>query len=166
MEKIKIGQIVNVIGLKGELKIYSYAESPERFQALENVFFEDEKFHIENVRIRGNLALVKVAGINDRNSAEKLKGKYVFMRESDLPELEEGEHYIKDIIGFNVILEDGENLGILKNIQTETSQNLYQIQRENEKKDVYIPGVTEFIKEIDTQGKTIVVKIPEGLLEL
>lgn len=165
MEKIKIGKIVNVVGLKGELKLYNYSDRQDRYEDLESIYIGDESFNIEKIRYQKDMIIIKVFGIDDRNAAEALKNKFVFISEADLDELAEGQHYIKDLIGLEVVSQSGEKIGILKNIQTETAQELYCIMTEAEKM-IYIPGVKEFILDIDEKVGKITVKLPEGLLEL
>lgn len=70
---------------------------------------------------------------------------------------------MRDIIGFQVLWE-GKSIGILKDVKTDTSQDLYVVQGEN--KEILIPGVKEFILRIDPDNKEIMVKLPEGLLDI
>lgn len=165
MEKIKIGQVVNVVGLSGEIKIYSYAEDPGRFEKLDRLFLGDELFPVEKVRYKANMPIVKVKGIDDRNGGEKMRGRDVFMAEEDLETLPPGEYYIKDLLGFDVITQQGESLGKLKDISTATAQKLYCVEKKDGKM-IYIPGVSQFILEKNIEEKTVKVALPEGLLEL
>lgn len=168
-KKILIGKIVNVVGLKGEVKVYNYSENLDRFETLEEIFLSDkgetyDLFSIENVRYKGNLPILKLSNINDRNKSEDLVGKEVYMRESDLEELPDGVYYVKDMIGMAVFKDDGELLGKLKDITSHTPQKLYVIERIG-KKDILIPGVDEFILNIDMDKKRIDVRVIEGLYE-
>ena len=91
------------------------------------------------------------------------------MDEEDLPELEEGQFYVRDIAGSDVLLEDGRKLGILKDVRTNTAQDLYIVSRAEDdpgKSDLMIPGVDEFIISVDPEAKRIVVRLPEGLEEI
>ena len=93
MERIKIGQIVNAVALRGEVKIYNYSDL-ERFEELDTVILVNRKkqsreFEIESVRYLKNLPIVKFKGINDRDKAEALKDFEVYITEDDLRELPE-----------------------------------------------------------------------------
>jgi 16S rRNA processing protein RimM len=165
MEKIKIGQVVNVVGLSGEVKIYSYAEDPSRFEKLDRIFLGEELYPVEKVRYKANMPIVKVAGIDDRNGGEKMRGRDVFMAEEDLEDLPPGEYYIKDLLGFDVITQEGEHLGKLKDISTATAQKLYCVEKKDGKM-LYIPGVPQFILEKNVKDKIVKVALPKGLLEL
>lgn len=168
MEKIIIGKVVNVVGLKGELKIYNYSDDRDRYETLEKVFIGSEdknkKYEIENVRYKDHMIILKVVGIDDRNAAEAIKGQMVLMAEEDLEELPEGVYYVKDMIGMDVVSDKGEKLGTLRDINTNIPQRIYEVKRAG-KPDILIPGVDEFILDINMDTRTITVKVIEGLYE-
>lgn len=164
MEKITIGQIVNAVGLKGESKVYNYSDSQERYFDLQTVYLDDELYEIEKVRFQQHLVILKFKGVDDRDAAEALKGKYVYITEEDLKELPEGTYYIRDLIGSLVVLENGEVLGTLTNVLQTSAQDLYEIDVEGKK--VLLPGVSEFILNVDLKTKKVTVRLPEGLLDL
>ena len=168
MEKIIIGKVVNVVGLKGELKVYNYSDERERFERLDKVFLGTEKkntmYEIEKVRYKDHMVILKLCGIDDRDQAEAVKNLMVLMSEEDLDELPEGVYYIRDMIGMEVVSNTGEKLGTLKDINTNTPQRVYEVARPG-KKDIFIPGVDEFILDINMETRTITVNVIEGLYE-
>lgn len=164
-EFVKIGTVVNCVGLKGELKVMNYAQDPERFEMIDTAYIEEEPYSVRSVRYHKNMVILGLEGIDDRDSAEKMRRKDICMSADDLEETEEGEHYIRDLLGMDVILEDESRLGELFDIRTDTSQPLYCIRRDDGS-TVYLPGVREFILMIDEQKSRITVRLPDGLLEL
>ena len=154
-----------MVGLSGEIKVYSYAEDPGRFEKLDRLFLGEEYYTIEKVRYKGDMPILKLTGIDGRDQAEKQRQKDVFMAEEDLEELPKGEYYIKDLLGLDVITTDGNVLGKLKDITTNSAQKLYCVEREDGRM-VYIPGVPQFILEKDVEKGTVKVSLPEGLLDL
>lgn len=168
MDKIVIGKIVNVVGLKGEVKVYSYAEEPDRFERLEKIFLGTEEknneYVVTKVRYKGDMVILTLDGVTDRNAAEALKESMVLMDEADLEELPEGVYYIKDLIGMKVVSDSGVELGTLKDINTNTAQRVYEVARPG-KPDILIPGVDEFILDTDIDNRVITVKVIEGLYE-
>lgn len=168
MDKIVIGKIVNVVGLKGEVKVYSYAEEPDRFERLEKIFLGTEEknteYAVTKVRYKGDMVILTLDGVTDRNAAEALKGLMALMDEADLEELPEGVYYIKDLIGMKVVSDSGVELGTLKDINTNTAQRVYEVARPG-KPDILIPGVDEFILDTDMDNRVITVKVIEGLYE-
>ena len=164
MEKIKIGQIVNAVGLKGEVKVYNYSDSQERYYDLQTVYLDDKLYEIEKVRFQQHLVILKFKGVEDRNAAESLKGKYLNITEADLKELPEGTYYIRDLIGVLVVLESGEVLGTLTNVLQNFAQDLYEIDVNGKK--VLLPAVNEFVLDVDLESRKVTVRLPEGLLDL
>lgn len=165
MEKILIGKIVNVVGLKGELKVYCYTDRKERFEELEQIWLEDRTYSIQRVRYQGNVAILKLRGIDDRNQAEAQKNKGVYIEEADLERLPEGTYYVRDLIGTAVSDETGKPLGSLSDVIQNSAQDLYEV-KTGEGKKILIPAVKEFILDIDMERKSMKVKLPEGLLDL
>lgn len=164
MEKIKVGKIVNAVGLKGEVKVYNYSDSSEIYEITPEIYVGKDLLQVENVRLQKNMVILKLEGIDDRNAAEAAKGREIFITEDDLPELEEGEFYIRDLIGMTVI-EEGVVLGKVTDVIQNTAQDVFEIERENGKQ-LLLPRVDEFVLDIDLDTREIKVKLPEGLLEL
>ena len=164
MEKIHVGKIVNAVALKGEVKVYTYS-NPERYEEIKEIYVENKPHKIEKVRFQGNTVILKLSGIDDRNAAKACKGKEIYIAESELPALPEDTYYIRDLIGMDVVTEDGEKLGVLMDILQNTAQDVYEVRRESGK-DILIPGVSEFILDIEIKERKITVKLPDGLLDL
>ncbi|MFR4019176.1 MAG: ribosome maturation factor RimM, partial [Clostridia bacterium] len=124
MEKIKIGKIVNTVGLKGEVKVYNYSDSIEIYETIESIYVEDRLTVIENVRAQKNMVILKLEGADNRNAAEALRGKELYITEDDLPELPEGQYYVRDLIGMSVTEEDGNLLGHVTDVLQNTAQDI------------------------------------------
>ena len=69
MEKIKIGKIVNAVGLKGEVKVYNYSDSEEVYERTPEIYAGDRLLKVQNVRMQKNMVILKLSGIDDRNAA-------------------------------------------------------------------------------------------------
>ena len=164
MKTIRIGQIVNTVGLKGEVKIYSFAENLQRFQDLKEIFVENELFSIEKSRVHKNTIVLKLENINSSEMAEGYRNKFVYIPEDTLEELPEDSYYIKDLLGLDVYEKNGNRLGSVSDVIKGPGQDLYEIKGQD--KTFLLPGVKEFILEIDLEKKRIIVDPPEGLLDL
>ena len=165
MEKIKIGKIVNIVGLKGEVKVYNYSDSIEIYETIESIYVEDRLTVIENVRAQKNMVILKLEGADDRNAAEALRGKELYITEDDLPELPEGQYYVRDLIGMSVTEEDGNLLGHVTDVLQNTAQDIFEVESENGKK-LLIPKVDQFVLDIDAEKREITVRLIEGMLDL
>ena len=165
MEKIMIGKIVNVVGLKGEVKVYNYSDSDEIYRTTEAVYVGDDLVGIENVRLQKNMVILKLAGISDRDGAEAVRGKELFITESDLPELPVGQYYIRYLIGMTVKKENGEILGKVSDVLQNTAQDIFEVENADGRK-ILIPKVDQFVLEIDKAAGEIRVRLIEGMLDL
>lgn len=165
MEKIKIGKIVNTVGLKGEVKVYNYSDSIEIYETIESIYVEERLTVIENVRAQKNMVILKLEGADDRNAAEALRGKELYITEDDLPELPEGQYYVRDLIGMSVTEEDGNLLGHVTDVLQNTAQDIFEVESENGKK-LLIPKVDQFVLDIDAEKREITVRLIEGMLDL
>ena len=110
------------------------------------------------------MVILRLINIDNRDKAESLKNQMVYMAEEDLEELPEGVYYVKDMIGMDVVSSEGLHLGKLRDVNTNTPQKVYEVERPG-KKDILIPGVDEFILDIDMEKRVITVKVIEGLYE-
>ncbi len=164
-DRILIGKIVSAVGIKGEVKVYSYSDDDERFDTLEGVFVGDRYYAIESSRLQKGMPILKLEGVADRNAAEALREKEVFITEDDLEELPEGVFYVRDLIGLEVYDEGGALLGHLTDVLQNTAQDLYEVKLENGKK-LLIPSAGDFIQKIDPENGRITVRLIEGMLDL
>ena len=164
MEKIKIGKIVNAVALKGEVKVYHYSDYKERFEELERILVEQKKetkpYEIEHVRYQKNMVILKLKGVNDRNGAES----DIYIAEEDLRVLPSDTYYIRDLLGCEVIDEEKGNIGMITDVLQNPAQDIYQIQTGNGKQ-VFIPAVADFVKDVNIQEKTVRVRLIPGFLD-
>ncbi len=164
LERFKLGQIVNAVGLKGENRVYPYTDYKERFEELDSLYIEDTVYEIEKVRYMGEMAIVRFKGISDRNAAEALKGKYLYIDRKNARQLGEDEYFIPDLMGMEVATEEDEALGVLSDVIQGTAQDVYEVQCPDGKKFL-IPAVGEFILKVDTLNRKITVRLIEGMMD-
>ena len=128
---LELGQIVNVKGLKGEVKVNPFTENIERFEELKTVLIkfknENKEFEIEKVGYHKNQVILKFKGINTVEEAEKLRNSYILIDRNDLEPLEEGVYYITDLLGLEVYTEDGTLLGKVDDIYNTGSNDIYVV---------------------------------------
>ena len=165
MEKIKIGRIVNAVALRGEVKVYNYSGYKERYEELDRIIVDNKEYGIEKVRYQQEMVILKLSGVNDRNAAEALKTKDVFITEEDLKELPDDTFYIRDLIGLPVLnAETGETIGKMKDVLQNTAQDVYVIKRE-EAGDVLVPAVSQFIAEVNLNEGFVKINVIEGMID-
>ena len=146
---IRVGVIINTFGVKGEVKIYP---DIDYFDELERVFIKDKEYKIEKLRDQKGIIIAKFEGI------ESLKNEEVMIALEDRPELPEGKHYVGDLLGLEVITEDGQVLGTLDNIYNTGANDIYGVG------EILLPATDEVIKQIDMENKKIIVHLLKGLI--
>ena len=166
MKEIEIGKIVTAVGIKGEVKFYSFSDDPLKLAEIEYIYVgkNKTKYDVEKVRSpKGNTAALKLIGIDTRNDAELLKDKLCYIDECMLADLDEGEYYIKDLIGLEVFdAKDNSLVGVLDDVIQNTAQDIYLIKTE-EGSEILVPAVKEFIKDIDVVAGRICINFIEGM---
>ena len=160
-KRIVIGKIVAPHGVRGDIRILPLTDKPEQFLDLDYLLLPDGKsLTVRSARFHKNMVLVSTKEINNMNEAELLRNKDVSVKFEDLPELEEGEFYVADLIGLDVVDEAGKKIGTFKDCQS-TGVNDYYIVAVPGAKDILIPALKQYVKEISLEKKQIVVIVPE-----
>lgn len=159
--KLEAGKILNTHGVRGELKVESWLDDPALFGALSSLEVNGVVYPIQSARTHGRFALVKLEGIDSIDDALPLKNKVALTPREDIP-LEEGAHFVADLIGLRAIDADtGAELGIVQDILEYPAQDLYVIH--GPERDYLVPDVPEFIREIDEGAGCIRVHLLEGM---
>ena len=173
MEKngfLSIGKIVGVHGIKGNIKVYSYAESLSVFEKGSSVLVVNAKgfkktFKIRWVKPHGRVVLLSLQGIDNRNLSETLIGSELLIEKDSLPELEDGSYYWFDIIGLSVFTTDEKYIGLVESIIPTGSNDVYVVKDPTKDRDneTLIPALESVVLEIDLEHKKMIVELPEGL---
>lgn len=167
MSSVLIGQIVNVHGIKGEVKIYPYTDDVDSLaKKLKKVYLDEAmtKSYKSTCRIQKGMLLVKLSEIDTVEKAESLRKKYVYISEDDLDELEEDNYYVKDLLGSDIIdITTNESIGKLDYVFNTGANDVYEITKSDNTK-IYLPAIKQVIKKVDIKSKKIYVEIMEGLI--
>jgi 16S rRNA processing protein RimM len=160
-KEIVIGKIVAPHGVRGDIRIMPLTDRPEQFLNLSYLLLEDgRQLTVKAARFHKRMVLVSTKEITTMNDAELLRDKKILIRAEDLPPLEEGRFYVADLIGLPVFDEEGKQLGTFKDSITTGSNDVYIVAVPGGK-DLLIPALKIYVREINLQEKRIVVKLPE-----
>ena len=163
--QIVIGKIVAPHGVRGDIRILPLTEKPEQFLDLDYLLLHDgRKLTIKHARFHKRMVLVTTEEIKSMNEAELLRDQEVLIKAEDLPELEEGQFYVADLIGLPVFDEEGKQIGTFKDSLSTNSYDVYVIEKKK-KKDILLPALKIYVKEINLAEKRIVVTLPEWVDE-
>ncbi len=167
---IHMGTITRPHGIRGELCVDWYADSPRALRAEFFLQAGDEPLRaVEGAKVRMHKGrpLLTLPHVQDRNAAELLRGVRIYIDRDSLPELSDDEAYLHDILGLTIVDSNSNaELGILENVEFPTeSQMLWSI-RAATGQEILLPAVEEFIDNFDTDEGIVFVSPPEGLIEL
>ena len=170
---VQIGFVFRPHGMEGELKVNpEHTDDPARFEELNTVYIgrtphQVTQHSIASVRYqqtkRGATVLLGLSDVQTRDEAEEVTKLHVFAHEDDL-ELAEDEVFIHDLVGLEVVTEEGKVLGTVANYMEMPAQDVFVVRRPNHK-EAMIPAVEDFIIAVDIDGGQLVVRPVEGLIE-
>ncbi|HOP39766.1 MAG TPA: ribosome maturation factor RimM [Geobacteraceae bacterium] len=168
-ELILIGKVLGTHGIRGQLRIVPYSGDPASITSLRTFFLgkpggQYESYVIERAVVHKKRALVKLKDLDDINQVLSLAGREVFIHRDQLPELSDGEYYWCDLIGLEVRTEEGDILGDLKNILETGSNDVYVVM--SGEREILIPATEEVVLAVDLDGRSMTVRLPDGLLDL
>ena len=168
LDYFRVGVISNSHGVKGEVKVYPTTDDINRFKNLDKIYLDEngsyKELHINSVKFVKNMVVLGFEEYNSMNEILGLKGMELYVdRENAIP-LKEGEFYIADMIGADIITDEGEHFGTLKDILKTGANDVYVINTD-EGKEVLFPSIPECIKEKDLENKKITVHIMDGLID-
>lgn len=165
---VSVGEIINTQGIKGELRVWPLTDFPERFMKDGVFVFEKngvtKNLTIEQARPHKKFLVIKFKEIADMNTAEEFIGGVLKVSKGELVELPVDTYYIFEIIGMEVVTDQGMLLGTLKDVLQTGSNDVYVVAGES--KDYLIPAIKDIVKQIDKDNRKIHIKPLEGLLDI
>jgi 16S rRNA processing protein RimM len=155
-------------GIRGELLAESLGSEPDRFHpglavSLLPSLDSDQirRAELESCRPQQDLLVLKFRGVETRTEAEALRGWWVCIPEAERPPLAEGEIYLSDLVGCEVVAMDGRRIGAITGWQDTGGPVVLEAGE-----DLLIPYVPQICREVDIAGRRIRVELPDGLEEL
>ena len=161
-DHVIVGQIVNVHGVNGQLRVRVTSDVAHRFQLGRIVYINEAPFTITASRnFRGDQILLAFKEINDRDQARKSVGKLLTVPVESSPVLPEGEWFHFQLLGLQVIADDGEELGEITEILETGSNDVYVVSQG--KSQILIPALKSVINEVRLDEGVMLVSLPNGL---
>lgn len=182
LTRLLIGEIVNVHGVRGALKVRPLTDHPARFSKLDEVdvimpgnaskkapdgrMIESGKYKVLSASVSGEFVLLKLGGIYDRDTADLLRGAQLEIPREKAITLPKDSYFIGDLIGCSVYDTDsGELLGTVSDVFQTGSNDVYAITMPD-KKEIMIPAIAQVVKEVDIEKGTVKVHLLPGLKEV
>ena len=163
---LETGKITGTHGLKGEVRVQPWADSPEFLAEFDELYLDKGaiKIEITSSRVHKNMLIMKIKGIDTIEEADRLRNKVLYMNRNDV-ELEEGAYFIQDLIGLDVIDEEtGERLGRLDDVSETGANDVYHV-KTDDGKVFLIPAIPQVIREISVEEGFVKIIKMKGLFE-
>jgi 16S rRNA processing protein RimM len=159
--EVLLGVVIGAQGLKGEVKVKTFTQSPQKLGAYGPLHTKDGKsFRATVVRETKDGAIVTLDGVNDRNAAEAMKGVELYVPRAALPKEDIDEFYHADLIGLRAEDTEGRAMGTVRALHNFGAGNVLELVRDDGD-EVFLPFTREVAREIDIDGGRIVIAAPE-----
>ncbi|MBN1260616.1 MAG: 16S rRNA processing protein RimM [Anaerolineae bacterium] len=162
---LAVGRILRPHGVAGELRVEILTDHPERLVSFPYLYIGEhpERRAVEGVRFHKSFMLLRLAGCDDRDAAEALRGQLVQIAMADAMPLEEGEYYHFQIEGIQVVTTEGEVLGeIVEVLSTPGVNDVYIVH--GLLGEVLIPAIHDVVQDLNFDTGIMVIKPLPGLL--
>jgi 16S rRNA processing protein RimM len=167
---VVIGEIARPHGLRGEMRVTPLTDHPERFEGVTDCVLWDqardtrERCRVTRARRQGVAVLLSLAGYDTVEAAGALVGRLVALPEAEALPLPPGQFYPWQLEGCRVLTDDGREVGRVTRIEPGAAQDLWVVS--DGTRERLIPAVAEIVLEVDVAGGRVVIRPPDGLLEL
>jgi 16S rRNA processing protein RimM len=160
---VLLGVVIGAQGLKGEVKVKTFTETPETLAAYGPLHTKDgREMRVTFLRETKDGAVVQLHGVSDRSSAEALKGTELFIPRAALPETDAEEFYHTDLVGLRAEDTEGRAIGSVRAVHNFGAGDVIEIVRENGD-EVFLSFTREVAREIDLKGGRIVIAEPQDI---
>lgn len=162
---LEAGKIVSVFGIKGEIKVQPWCDSPDFLCEFDTLYYKSgTPVEIERSRVAKNIVVMKVKGVDTVEDAQKLRNRVLYIDREDV-ELDEGCYFVQDLIGLEVVdANSGESYGKITDVSATGANDVYHIT--NEKGELHlIPAIPDVIAETDIEAGVMKITPLEGLFE-
>ena len=165
---LSIGTVLKGHGLKGDVKIHSLLGNTEILSSVHTLIatYPDgraEYLELDRVHAGGGKVVLGFKGIKDRAGADALQGATLSITREDLPPLADGEYYLGELVGYTVVSDDGTFIGQVRDVWDLPANEVLRVIGND--REVLVPLIDEVIKEIDLDGRRVVITAMEGLLD-
>lgn len=161
---LEAGEIVGTHGVRGELRVNPWADSPEFVASFKTLYFDEgrEKLTVESARAHKNLTLIKIKGIDTVEAADMLRGRVLWLDRADA-HLPEGTYFVQDMIGMKVTDEEtGEEYGTITAVDDLPANDVWTVAHKDGN-EYYVPVIDDVVKHVDIEAGIVKIKTMKGL---
>lgn len=161
---ILLGAIAGAHGIRGEVVVRTFTGAPEdiaRYGALVDAK-GGAPLELKIVRVTDKGVVARVKGVSDRNGAEALKGRQLYVARDQLPATEEGEFYHEDLVGLTAVAADGTVIGRVAAVLNFGAGDILDVVLKDRGKSELVPFTNAFVPSIDLASRTATVNLPQA----
>lgn len=157
---LETGRIINTHGVRGEVKIDPWADSPDFLCGIKTFYIDNKPYKVSDCKVHNRFVIAKLDGVDNMDAAVRFKNKIIFADRDDM-EIESGAVFLQDLIGLKVLDSETEDeIGTLSDIMELPAGNVYVVSGERE---ILVPANDVFVKETNADGGYIKVSLIEGM---
>lgn len=157
--RILLGRIIGAHGIRGDVVIHSFAGTPEDIGAYGPLSDKTgtKTFKLSGVRATQKGVIARVAGVTDRTAAEALKSTELYVSRDKLPEPDDGEYYVADLIGMVVVDPEGREIGKVVDAPNFGAGSLLEIRKPGVSQTELVPFTDAFVPQVDLAARKVTV---------
>ncbi|MBF6589236.1 MAG: 16S rRNA processing protein RimM [Ktedonobacterales bacterium] len=167
-----IGEVVGTFGIRGELKVNPLTDFPDRFLRTRTLYMSEPRMDdtrtphdIAHARTHKGQVILRLAGIETVDQAERLRGAWLWIPTSEITPLPPDQFYLHDVVGLRVEDMAGQCLGEVKDVLTGVGNDLLVVRAATDGREVLLPAVKAFIKTVDLAAGLMRVEPIPGLFD-
>lgn len=167
-EYLEIGQIVSTHGIKGEVRLNPWCDSPEFVKKFKNLYFDDKgnnAVKVVSCRPHGNVAVLRLDGVDTVEQAQKLRNTVLYMKRSDV-KLPDGKWFVSELIGCQVLDADDSSVcyGELKDVEAYPANDIWYI-KTPDGEEVLVPAIKDVVVKCDVADNKVYIRPLRGLFD-
>ncbi|MBE3549719.1 MAG: 16S rRNA processing protein RimM [Brockia lithotrophica] len=170
----RVGRIVAPHGIRGEVRVLPSTDFPaERFRPGRTLYLAGPQasnpdasdlrpLEVVRARTSGAVYLLAFRGIGDRNAAEALRGRDLYVRRAERSALPEGTYYVDEVVGLRVLDEAGREIGVVSEVLPYAANDVWVVSRPG-RPDLLLPFIAEVVREVSPAEGVVRVRLLPGL---
>ena len=166
-EFLEVGQIVGTHGIRGEVRLNPWADSPEFLKQFKTLYYDkngEKSVKVLAARPHGNIVILKLDGVDTVENASKLRNRVLYIRRADA-KIADGSYFIEELIGCNVVDADDEcvSYGTLTDVSETGANDVWHIEKGG--KEYLIPAIPDVVINADVANNRVVIRPLKGIFD-
>lgn len=166
-EYLELGQIVGTHGVRGEIRLNPWCDSPDFVKQFKTLYFDaqgQKSIKVVSGRVHGNVALLKLEGVDSVESASALRNKILYMKRADA-KLRDGSYFIAELIDCRVIDADDENVeyGILSDVSQTGANDVWHVKKGGS--EYLLPSIPSVVCYVNVKDGIIKIRPLKGIFD-